>query len=153
MKEPRFTDAPAMLLVGIRRHHRVSDAGATVPPQWDEFRSMGLRPDRAPRAFGVMCGTNGDEFEYMTALEVASFDDAPAGIVRMRVPAQHYAVFRHDGHVSAIGETWRAIMEEWLPQSDYEDAETPAFEVYDRCFDPETGNGGFEIWLPVRRRR
>jgi AraC family transcriptional regulator len=41
---------------------------------------------------------------------------------------------------------------EWLPGSAFEDAETPAFELYDHRFDPETGAGGFEIWFPVRAR-
>ena len=26
----------------------------------------------------------------------------------------------------------------------------PNFERYDESFDPLTGNGGFEIWVPVR---
>lgn len=149
---PRFTDAPAMLLAGIRRHHRMSEVARTIPAQWEEFRTMGLRDTRAPRAFGAICGTRGDEIEYMTAIEVDSFDDLPEGIGRMRVPAQHYAVFEHRGHISAVGPLWQAIMEDWLPASGYVDVETPAFELYDQRYDPETGAGGFEIWIPVARR-
>jgi len=29
--------------------------------------------------------------------------------------------------------------------------DAPNFERYDERFDPLTGNGGFEIWVPVTR--
>jgi AraC family transcriptional regulator len=29
-------------------------------------------------------------------------------------------------------------------------ADAPNFERYDETFDPATGNGGFEIWVPVK---
>ena len=31
-------------------------------------------------------------------------------------------------------------------------ADAPSFERYDEKFDPSTGNGGLEIWVPVRDR-
>ena len=148
--DPRFASAPAMLLAGIRRHHAMTDAHHTISAQWQEFRTSGFRDTRAPRAFGVICGTDGERFEYMTALEVDSFDDLPAGFGRMRVPAQNYAVFLHRGHVSGLADLWRRIAAEWLPASEYDDAETPAFEIYDDRFDPETGSGDVEIWFPVK---
>lgn len=112
---------------------------------------MRLRETRALRAFGVICGGNGDPFEYMTAIEVETFEGLPEGIGRMRVPSQQCAVFKHDGHVSHAGEVWQAATE-WVESSPYEDAVTPAFELYDEKFDPETGSGGFEVWYPIRPR-
>ena len=150
LSPPRFEQGRAFLLAGIRRHHRFVDALSTVSRQWREFREHPhFRGPRAPRAYGAMCSTSGDSFEYMTALEVDSFDGLPADMGRMRVPAQQYAVFTHSGNVATLPETWQIIMEQWLPQSDYRDAETPAFELYDQRFDPATGEGGVEIWLPV----
>jgi len=29
-------------------------------------------------------------------------------------------------------------------------ADAPTFERYDETFDPLTGNGGFEIWVPIK---
>lgn len=149
---PRFAEAPAMVLVGIRRHHKISEASATVPAQWQEFRALGLRSTRAPRAFGVYCQAQGDTFEYMTALEEKDVEDSRASLGRIRVPAQRYAVFLYKGHVSGLGELWQRVLEEWLPASDYVDAETPAFELYDSRFDPETGAGEVEVWCPVKPR-
>jgi len=37
-----------------------------------------------------------------------------------------------------------------LPASGLKAADAPNFERYGETFDPATGNGGFEIWVPVR---
>jgi len=44
-----------------------------------------------------------------------------------------------------------AIWNSWLPQSGYVAADAPGLERYDERFNPETGLGGFEIWIPVRK--
>jgi AraC family transcriptional regulator len=38
----------------------------------------------------------------------------------------------------------------WLPASGLKLADAPNFERYDDNFDPLTGNGGLEIWVPVK---
>lgn len=149
---PRFEDGPAMLLVGLRRTHAFAGSAQGIPQQWRDFAAMGLMaPDGRGVAYGVMCGSDPEKqtTEYMCAVEVASFDQAPAGIGRMRVPAQRYAVFTHDGHVSGISAAWMRIWNEWIPQSGYRIAHTPEFERYDHRFDPATEGGIVEIWCSI----
>ena len=67
----------------------------------------------------------------------------------MRIPEQRYAVFTHTEHVSTIRRTVNAIWNQWLPASGLKAADAPNFERYDEKFDPATGNGGLEIWVPV----
>lgn len=122
----------------------------TIPQQWREMRSMGPIAGRiGTAAYGAGCATDEDGIEYMCAVEVADFAHAPQGLGRMRVPAARYAVFTHDGHVSALPETWKRIWSEWFPASGFTAANTPDFELYDERFDPETGSGIVEIWFPV----
>jgi AraC family transcriptional regulator len=85
----------------------------------------------------------------MVAVEVKSFDAIPKDLGRMRVPAVRYAVFRHEGNVATIQDTWKQIFD-WLPRSGMQSAQTPDFEVYDEHFDGATGEGGVEIWLGVK---
>ena len=67
----------------------------------------------------------------------------------MRVPAQRYAVFTHQGHVSGLNGAWMRIWNEWIPQSGYRIAHTPEFERYDDRFDPKTEGGIVEIWCSI----
>lgn len=151
LSPPRFETHRPMLVAGIRRHHRFTGVESTVPEQWRETRALPPIPGRTGEgvAYGVVCGSSEEGFEYLSGVEVESFEGVPAGLGRVRVPAQHYAVFTHEGHVAALGETWRAIWEDWLPASGRTPAQTPDFERYDGRFDPRSGEGVVEIWFPV----
>ena len=149
---PRFIDADPMLLAGLRRVHRYHDAPRTIPDQWTAFNALDPMPGRVgDAAYGVICGSDPERqtFEYMAAIQVASFDGLPADTGRMRVPAQRYAVFTHPESVATIQQTWTAIWEEWLPTSGYRAVRTPDFERYGPGYDRESRRGDIEIWFPV----
>ena len=46
--------------------------------------------------------------------------------------------------------TVNTIWNHWLPASGMKAADAPNFERFDEVFDTSTGNGGLEIWIPVR---
>jgi AraC family transcriptional regulator len=75
----------------------------------------------------------------------------PAGISRLEVPSQQYAVFTDKGHISGIRSTISAIWKDWFPSSGYQSVNAPSLERYGLEFDPRTGRGGFEIWVPVKK--
>jgi AraC family transcriptional regulator len=81
---------------------------------------------------------------------VADFASSPKEFARLRVAEQRYAVFSHHDHVSTVRGTFMAIFNDWLPKSGYRMADAPLFERYDERFDPRTGTGGFEIWIPLK---
>lgn len=142
-----------MLLAGLRRHHSFAGAVASIAAQWEALRQLGSLPHQQGAAmYGVLCGADLEKqtFEYMTGVEVAEFDPAAARLGRMRVPAQHYAVFEHTAHPSALQATWQAIWADWLPRSGRQPVDGPEFEVYGERFDPRTGDGVIEAWSPVQ---
>jgi AraC family transcriptional regulator len=148
---PRFETTKAMLVAGLGE--RVSqDNGAGIPGLWQRFhQNVQSFPGRiGPVAYGVCC--NGDDagnFDYIAGVEVGDFSDLPREFSRVRIPAQRYAVFTHSDHVSTIRRTINTIWNQWLPSSGHTMADAPNFERYDEKFDPATGNGGFEIWVPI----
>jgi len=83
-------------------------------------------------------------------VEVKDFLRIPADWSRVRIPAQKYAVFSQRDHISTIRSTWNTIWNEWLPTFEYEVVDAPDFERYGEEFNPTTGMGGFEIWIPVK---
>ncbi|WP_158669433.1 AraC family transcriptional regulator [Bradyrhizobium guangdongense] len=149
---PRFETAKAFLVAGPAE--RVScDNGAMIPGLWQRFhQEVADIPARVGNvAYGVCC--NGDDagnFDYIAGVEVADFSDLPRRFARIRISEQRYAVFTHTEHVASIRRTVNTIWNQWLPASGLKAADAPNFERYDERFDPATGNGGFEIWLPVK---
>jgi AraC family transcriptional regulator len=122
---PRFVSSPPMLVVGIAERHSF---GATegIPGQWQRFmRHYADIPDKVqPIPLGVSANMDDDgNFEYITAVEVSNASHLPKGFKQLRIPARHYAVFRHSGHVSTLGQTYSAIWNDWLPAHSHKAAE------------------------------
>jgi AraC family transcriptional regulator len=154
LQPPRFATAKTLLVAGVgERYDFCDNGGANIPNQWQLFhQKVGEIPERVGNvAYGVCC--NGDDsgnFDYIAGVEVADFSDLPREFSRVRIPEQRYVVFTHAEHISTIRRTVGAIWNQWLPQSGLRVADAPNFERYDEKFDPATGNGGLEIWVPVR---
>lgn len=151
LDDPVFVDAPPLLLAGLLEHYRDGDMSG-IPNQWQRFGPwLGQIPNQVPFvAYGVVF--NGDDegtMDYLTGMEVTDFSDVPAPLARLRIGSQRYAVWRRPGHVSEIRAVWRTIWGQWIPARLKKLADAPFFERYPESFDPQTGDGGYEIWLPV----
>ena len=154
LNAPRFEISKPMLVAGVgERYNHCDGVGAGIPNQWQRFhQSVDNIPNRVGKvAYGVCC--NGDDsgnFDYIAGVEVSDFSDLPREFSRVRIPEQRYAVFTHAEHISTIRRTINTVWNHWLPSSGLKAADAPNFERYDENFDPATGNGGLEIWIPVR---
>jgi AraC family transcriptional regulator len=149
---PRFTIGKPLLIAGLGERY-TCESSAAIPGQWRRFhQSVADFPDRfGPVAYDVCCNADdAGNFDYIAGVEVTDFSSLPREFSRVRIPEQKYAVFTHSGHISAIRRTINTIWNQWLPASGLKAADAPNFERYDDHFDPVTGNGGLEIWVPVR---
>ena len=147
----RFEKGPTLLIAGLGARYRQGGDSA-IPAQWQRFvQHLGSIPSEVSGVtYGV--GANFDDdnsFDYIAGVEVQNFADLPEGFTTIRLPARRYAVFTHNGHVSGVPATMGAIWRDWLPASGHAFADAPFFERYDRRFDPRTGNGEVELWLPL----
>lgn len=149
----RFDRREAIRFVGMRESH--SDCGGNgVPAQWIRFAPyIGHIPGEVTgMAYGICLPSSSDagQFDYMAAVAVAAAARPPVGLTTLELPALHYAVFEHSRHISLISDTINAIHTEWLPRVDITARASPSFlEWYGEAFDPFTGLGGIEIWVPL----
>jgi AraC family transcriptional regulator len=148
---PRFVSGAPMLLVGLSERHSFP-ATQGIAAQWQRFMlAYADIPDQA-QPIPVGASTNLDDdgnFDYACAVEVARFSTTPRGLSQLRIPAQTYAVFQHRDHVSTIGATYAAIWNHWLLAHDRRAADGSSLERHLETFDPRTGLGGIEIWIPL----
>jgi AraC family transcriptional regulator len=147
----RYEKMGAKHFVGIDRSYTFPNMFG-IPGQWMEFGAhFGKVPNQiGRRAYGVSHNMRPDGIDYMTGVEVSSFDGAPANFTKITTEPQTYAVFKHAAHVSALPATHQAIWSQWMPQSGKQPTHTPVFEVYLEDFNPLMGTGGIEIWVPVK---
>lgn len=153
LKAPRFEIGKALLVAGIGERCTHENQGAGIPSQWQRFhQAVDSIPGRIGKlAYGVCCNADdAGNFDYVAGVEVTDFSDLPREFQSVRIPEQKYAVFTHAEHISTIRRTVNTIWNHWLPVSGMKAADAPNFERYDEKFDPATGNGGLEVWIPVR---
>jgi AraC family transcriptional regulator len=152
LEPPRFENAKALLVAGFGERY-TCETVAGIPALWQRFAPhIGQVPGQVGRvAYGVCHNSDGTgNFDYLCGVEVADFARLSSEFARIRIPEQRYAVFSHRGHISTIRTTWTTILSKWLPESGLEAADGPDFERYDDRFDPVTGQGVVEIWVPVK---
>ena len=151
---PRFeTSAPTVLAGLLERYHCEAPAG--IPDQWQRFAPYfaTLPSSRPGVAYGACFNFDGDgQFDYLTGVEVKNKVGLPAGLTTLPLPAQLYAIFLHAGHVASIRATFSAIWDHWFPKSTYEPVEGVTLERYGPEFNPMTGMGGVQLWIPVKSR-
>jgi len=149
---PRFVETQAMLVAGIAERYQTGEAGARIPEQWQRFSGYlgGIHGQVGSVTYGV-CYNTDDEggMDYLCGAEVSDFGSLPATFSRLRLAPSRYAVFWHGQHVSAIRGTWNVIWNEWLPNSGHRAVDAPLFERYDERFNPRSGAGGVELWVPI----
>jgi AraC family transcriptional regulator len=156
LEAPRFENGKALRIAGLRGHY-TSETMKNVPELWLRFAPhIGHIPGQVGRVAYGLCfnALSPDGIDYLAGVEVSSSSSLPSEFSVATLPAQKYAVFSHREHVSKLYETLDAI-DKWLPGSGLEVANAPAeapnfFERYSKEFDPRTGMGGMEVWVPIK---
>jgi AraC family transcriptional regulator len=154
LEPPRFETLPSMLFAGLQETYAYG-GNAAIPSLWQKFNAHfgHIAGQIGNVAYGICTHVEGEteKFRYMAAVGMADAGELPEGFSTLKIPAQRYAVFTHRGHVSGIPATMHKIFGTWWPTSGLEHGDLPdMFERYDERFDPYTGMGVTEIWLPVK---
>ncbi|MEO1495281.1 MAG: AraC family transcriptional regulator [Pseudomonadota bacterium] len=148
---PELRERDAMRVIGMSA--RCSpETIAKIPSLWQTFnaRVAEVAKPGNETAFGVC--TDGDgagNFRYVAGVEVAASAKLPEGMDDVTVPAGKHAVFTHSGHISDFPKTVYTIWNKGLTDAGLTHRPAPDFELYDQRFNPETGRGEVEIWIPV----
>lgn len=147
---PRIEQRPSLHLIGSICDYSLSDGDMlrALPLQWAALSPLIPRPAAGvePVTFGVALPVQDPScFRYMTAYPAAADDTPPRGLSLVTLPAGSYLAFQHDGHVTTLHRTVSAACEGRRPIEGL-----PGFlEYYGPDFDPATGLGDIEVWLPL----
>lgn len=153
--EPRIAHRSAFDVVGMAQHFTPATSGR-IPELWTRFvaRLDEIRHRRGADTYGVCLDADpaaGEDagFGYMACVEVERIEAVPDGMMALTVPAGCYAVFTHEGHISRLKDTVKQIWGSWLPASPHRHVPRPDFEHYDARWDPQTGLGEIDVWVPI----
>jgi AraC family transcriptional regulator len=156
LEAPRFVNGKGLLIAGLCGHYS-SETRKNIPDLWQRFAPhIGNIPGQVGQVAYGLCfnALSPDGLDYLAGVEVSTSSGLPGDFSVASISAEKYAVFSHREHVSKIYQTEEAI-DKWLPGSGLEVArvttEAPNFfERYSEEFDPRTGMGGMEVWVPIK---
>jgi AraC family transcriptional regulator len=158
LEAPRFEDAGARVFAGLRAHY-AAGAMKGIFEQWMRFGpQIGSIAGQVGRvAYGVCYNVQEKPFrmDYLCAVEVSDAANLPPEFATLSVSPHRYAIFVHPDHVSNISRTVDLIFHSWLPASGHLFDHTPQdglafFERYGENFDPRSGTGDIQIWVPLK---
>lgn len=144
--------AKAQMMAGLQVRYHCGSNPTGIPGQWQQFQPWidNLPASEPGVAYGIVVNVDDDgNMDYMAAVPVGNARDIPKELTCLELAPQTYAVFEHSGHISSIGATCSAVWSHQLPERGMTPLKAPALERYDQRFDPHTGNGIVELWVPV----
>jgi predicted transcriptional regulator YdeE len=149
--ETKIVTKPAFTVAGMEYFGK--NENDEIAQMWGEFnpRSGEVKSRTEPQvAYGV-CGEMGEDgrFHYVAGFKVEPGSEQPDDMRTWDVPEQTYAVF--PSTLQTIHDTYQYAFQTWIPQSEYEHAPGPDFELYDKDFDSEKGTGLY-IYIPVKKK-
>lgn len=153
LEPPRFENGKPMIIAGLRGHFTAANWDG-IPAQWQRLGSYGNVPGKVGNAHYGLCFNMPNGVDYLCGVEVSGTAELPSQFSRVNIPAQKYVVFPHREHVSKLREALDTIWHKWFPASGREVARAAAgapdfFERYGEDFDPRTGAGDIEVWIPI----
>ena len=158
VSQPRIEHAGPLLIAGFREpldehaQQKIPQLWQRLVANWDQIPQRMPPPD-----YGLCIHLKNHEYYYMAGVAVWDFDELPTIFSPFIIPSQRYAAFAHQGNVKDICTTIDFAFDQWLPQSGYRHATATEnslhfFERYGEKFDPQTGEGDIEIWIPITER-
>ena len=150
ISDPRIESRSGMSIIGLRRVYENDESAAGIPNQWQEFLQHldNIPNQQSDETYGI-CRVQDNGLEYVCGVQVSVDTEASDGLSKLVLDPQTYAVFQHEGHISTIRKTWATIFQKVLPEADFVRANAPDFEWYSADFDPVSGSGRIEIWIPL----
>jgi AraC family transcriptional regulator len=95
--------------------------------------------------------TAADQCRYDAGVEVPSTFQFTGPALKTTIPGGCYASAYFKGTTDTIGDSWQAVLRDWLPPSGMQLDNRPSFEYYPQgtSYDPATGVFDCEICIPV----
>lgn len=148
---PQIRTQAAFQVMGLGVNSTVENT-SNITPLWQDLARAFQENDINPRVctYGVCIDTDDvGSFRYVAGLEPSKDVVRPKTFETVDIPADTYAVFTHKGHIADIGKSTHTLWNKTLPEAGLTAKHAPSFERYDERFDPISGRGEVEIWVPI----
>jgi AraC family transcriptional regulator len=151
MDEPKFETRKGFTVVGLKYRgkndkQQIPQLWRRLTPRFDQINNIVVQNT----AYGVMGNMDNEtgDFDYLAGFETKNTDNVPDGMSTWSLPEQTYAIFFCT--LPTLMVVLDHIYGSWLPESKYQRADGPEFELYDEKFDPQDDKSLMYLYIPVK---
>lgn len=148
---PKIETMPRRRFAGPQRRYDMQTRAA-IPAQWAAYNADGTRvPGATPGDYYGLVHSFSEEtgtFDYICGQEVPAHATLPDGFASVTIEGP-YARFATKGHISTMNAVWSEIYNSWMTRPEYRPRKGASVEYYPPEFNGMTGEGGYEVWLPI----
>ncbi len=158
LRGPSFVDKEEFKVVGVDDiGKRETRNPATIWPKFQKLITKVPHKDQSHAlAISIVTKELADKGEnrFIVCNEVSQVEDVPEGMITETFPTQKYAVFTLIGKLNNLGETYRYIYGEWLPNNSiYERVPYGIeFEYYDQRFRINSDDSELDLYIPIQEK-
>ncbi|MEM7250626.1 MAG: GyrI-like domain-containing protein [Pseudomonadota bacterium] len=149
---PDFIDCDERRLVALSRDFTMQTR-SKIPQLWHQLweQQWSFAGNVEPAQYGASYSVRPDgSFSYAVGMQVDPMPgDLPEGACTVTLSAGRYAVFRKQGPVQELPQTFDAIFSTWLPTSGETQREGAVFERYPHHEGNTPESMAYEIWVPI----
>lgn len=160
---PEIVTLPDMTVVGMQtlmstKNNIISNLWMRFVPRAGEIKDRAKTDAMLGISYDMQeIGTDPDaregQFFYLAGVIVSDVKELPEGMTYRRMIKHLYAKFTHRGGLDKLGDTYKYMYGQWLPNSKYDvDEIAPEIEWYDNRFMPDSANSAFDIYMPIAEK-
>lgn len=152
--KPEIVKKSNFKVVGTYCHTMMEERNVKIPRLMERFHTLKLHKVKnrihTPRSIGMFVdppnwNEESEEFYWLAAVEVDSYEKIPPDMITKTIPAHRYAVLEYDPDVHDFNPY--PYLHRWIKENGYEAVEGFGFEEYY----PYTGaKTKFTLYLPIK---
>ncbi|WP_028973741.1 AraC family transcriptional regulator [Spirochaeta cellobiosiphila] len=155
IQEPELIQLGAFYLIGIPFYYDIALHNDLSKPWHNLISNASLLKDRIiPERFYQLQYWFPDQedglYYFFIALQMHNITDIPIQFTAKMIPAQRYLRFFHRGKSNSVGDTYKYIYYQYLPDTSYKLPHHYNFEYYGKQFlGPYDEESESEIYIPI----
>ena len=143
-----FRTTEDVLLIGTMAiYDSQTEASRGIPQQWREFLLKHPTLGGWASFYGASPCSDDLKVHYLSGVAQEGPESSAKG-ERLTLEAGEYAVVQVND-TAMLRDTWRWMLDEWLPASGRREKHAPEFERYTDVSEAGTPMGPVEIWIPL----
>jgi AraC family transcriptional regulator len=150
----KIIDCAEKIVIGMsskmkdNEYHKISELWQKFMPRKKEIKNTNSNEFIAIQIYTENIKLHPNAYDIWACVEVSTINEIPNEMKSFKIPAGTYAVFQLKG-MDIFG-LYQRIMQEWLPNSDFQIDNRPHYQVMGDMYKNGSPDSEEEVYVPIK---